>query len=110
MHEWRKRAKDLWYDLRILCDAQPEALAKSVEWADELAGGLGDHHDLAVLREDLAGRESPTAMRAALLGAIAERQDELAAAALELGERLYASKPKAFRRAMRRGWKEWRQG
>jgi len=110
MHQWRKRAKDLWYQLRILRDARPEAFRDSIEQADELADALGDHHDLTVLRDDLLRRELPLTQRPALVAAIAERQDELAGAAFELGERLYARKPKAFRRKMRRGWKKWRKG
>jgi CHAD domain-containing protein len=110
LHEWRKRAKDLWYHLRILRDASPTALADRVELADELSNELGDWHDLAVLREDLLGRELPAPLRPALLAAIAARQAELASAAFELGERLYAEWPKAFRREMRGGWAEWRGG
>jgi CHAD domain-containing protein len=110
MHQWRKRAKDLWYHLRILRDARPKALRDSLEWADELADVLGGHHDLTVLRDDLIGRELPLAARPALVAAIAERQEELASTAFELGECLYARKPKAFRRKLRRGWKKWRKG
>lgn len=109
MHQWRKRAKDLWYHLRILRDARPKALRESLGWADELADALGDHHDLTVLRDDLLRRDLPLAERPALVAAIAARQEELAGAAFELGERLYARKPKAFHRKMRRGWKKWRR-
>jgi CYTH domain-containing protein/CHAD domain-containing protein len=110
MHEWRKRAKDLWYHLRILRDARPGAFRDGIEWADELADALGGHHDLTVLRDDLLGRELPLAERPALVAAIAGRQEELAGTAFDLGERLYAEKPQAFRRKMRRGWKKWRKG
>jgi CHAD domain-containing protein len=110
MHQWRKRAKDLWYHLRILRDARPEALRESLSQADELADALGEHHDLTVLRDDLLSRELPLADRSALVAAIEERQEELAGTAFDLGERLYARKPKAFRRKMRRGWKKWRKG
>lgn len=109
LHEWRKRVKDLWYHLRILEEALPASLAGSVEQADELADTLGDHHDLTVLREDLFGRDLPTPRRPVLVEAIEVRQGELAAAALELGEVLYARKPKAFRRKLRRGWKRSRR-
>jgi CHAD domain-containing protein len=108
LHRWRKRVKDLWYHLRILRDAQPEALQPMLDQADELADFLGDRHDLDVLREDLLGREPLAASRTALGEAIATRQEELAAAALDLGGRLYALKPKAFGREMKRGWKAWR--
>jgi len=109
LHEWRKRAKDLWYQLRILRECVPPQLAEATGQADELADRLGEHHDLAVLRQDLFERRLPTAMRPTLVEAVAERQGELATGAFELGERLYAQKPKAFRRAMRAGWKEWRE-
>jgi CYTH domain-containing protein/CHAD domain-containing protein len=108
MHEWRKRAKDLWYHLRVLRDARPKALRDSLDWADELADVLGDHHDLTVLRDDLLRRDLSLTDRPVLVAVIVERQDELASTAFDLGERLYAKKPKAFRRRMRRGWKQWR--
>lgn len=110
MHQWRKRAKDLWYHLRILRDARPKSLRESLNQADELADALGEHHDLTVLRDDLLSRELPLADRPTLVAAIEERQAELAGTAFDLGERLYAKKPKAFRRKMRRGWRKWRKG
>jgi CHAD domain-containing protein len=108
LHEWRKRAKDLWYHLRILEGALPESLAGGVEEADRLADTLGEHHDLTVLREDLCDRELPIPRRPALVEAIEERQGELAAAALERSGALYAKRPKAFRRRLRKGWENWR--
>ena len=36
VHEWRKRAKDLWYQLRIIHDAWPELLGATVEQAHQL--------------------------------------------------------------------------
>jgi CHAD domain-containing protein len=108
LHEWRKRAKDLWYHLRILEEALPPPLAGSVERADRLAEALGDHHDLTVLGEDLAARSLPTLHRPALAEAIEQRRGELAAAAFEQGETLYADRPKAFSRKLRKGWERWR--
>jgi CHAD domain-containing protein len=108
LHEWRKRVKDLWHQLRILRDACPEVLAECVDRAGELADALGDHHDLTVLREDLRGRELPRVPAPALEAAIAARQAELANTAFDLGERLYARKPKAFLREMRAGWRRRR--
>ena len=105
VHEWRKRVKDLWYHLRILAAATPEELEDRVEIADRLSDVLGDHHDLAVLRDDLIVRDLPTVRRAALVEAISARQRELAEAAFELAPRLYAEKPKRFRKQMRRGWR-----
>jgi CHAD domain-containing protein len=108
LHEWRKRAKDLWYHLRILEAALPASLAGSVERADRLADVLGDHHDLTVLREDLLARGLPFPRRPAVVGAIEERQGELVADALSQGRILYARRPKTFVRKLRSGWKRWR--
>src|SRR5262249_38942555 len=49
VHEWRKRAKDLWYQLRILTELWPAVLGETADQAHDLADLLGDHHDLAVL-------------------------------------------------------------
>lgn len=108
LHEWRKRVKDLSYQLRILRDATPDSLAGCVGWADELAEALGDHHDLALLREDLCARDLPSVPAPAIEAAIAARQAELAVAAFDLGEKLYARRPRAFLRELRSGWKRHR--
>lgn len=107
-HEWRKRAKDLWYALRILRDAWPLPLDASAEEAHRLSELLGDHHDLALLRQDLRQRRLGDAETRALEAVIDGRQGELAAEALALGSRLYAEKPRAFSRRMRGYWRAWR--
>jgi CHAD domain-containing protein len=108
VHEWRKRAKDLWYQLRIVREAWPELLGETADQAHELADLLGDHHDLAVLAEDLGSREE-IGGKSVFEKAIERRQEELLAAALDLGRRLYAEKPKAFRRRLKRYWLAWRE-
>jgi CHAD domain-containing protein len=108
VHQWRKRAKDLWYQLRIVRDAWPELLGETVDQVHELTDLLGDHHDLAVLARDLHTRADLTD-RDAFEIAIEKRQDELLDAALNLGRRLYAEKPKAFRRRIERYWLSWRE-
>jgi CHAD domain-containing protein len=107
-HQWRKRAKDLWYDLRILHGVWPELLGPTAEEAHRLSDLLGDHHDLAVLREDLVTRRFSDADSEALATAISSREAELASDAFELGHRLYAEKPKAFRARLRAYWRAWR--
>ncbi|HEX8753082.1 MAG TPA: CHAD domain-containing protein [Solirubrobacterales bacterium] len=107
-HQWRKRAKDLWYQQRLLAGAWPPLLGETAEQAHVLADLLGDHHDLAVLGEDLAARGFAPAWSAELSAALAARQGELAAAAFALAARLYAEKPRAYRRRMRGYWRAWR--
>jgi CYTH domain-containing protein/CHAD domain-containing protein len=108
VHEFRKRAKDLWYQLRLLHGAWPGLLEPTAGQAHVLADLLGDHHDLAVLAEDLEGRAELAASREEFEALIKARQAELLDGALELGERLYAEKPKHFRHRLRAYWRAWR--
>ena len=108
LHEFRKRSKDLWYELRLLRRAWPELLEPSAEQAHELADLLGDHHDLAVLAEDLDGRAEAVGEQEEFERLIAFRQGELWERALALGERLYAEKPSCFRKRIRSYWRTWR--
>jgi CHAD domain-containing protein len=110
VHEWRKRVKDLWYHLRLVRNASEPVLGAAADEAHELSDLLGDHHDLAVLRDDAVARRELFAdgKLEQLLASISERQDELAANAISLGEGLYARKPKAFERRLRSYWESWR--
>lgn len=108
VHEWRKRAKDLTYQLRIVRGAWPELLGETVEESHRLTDLLGEHHDLALLAEDLGQRRLGD--RAEVADLIEHRQRELLAEALELGRRVYAEKPKAFERRIRSYWRAWRGG
>jgi CHAD domain-containing protein len=110
VHEWRKRVKDLWYQLRLVRNAKKSVLGEAADEAHELSDLLGDHHDLAVLRDDAVERRQLFADGdlEPLLASISERQDELAANAISLGEGLYARKPKAFERRLRSYWERWR--
>jgi CHAD domain-containing protein len=111
VHEWRKRVKDLWYHLRLLRESSPEVLRERSDQAHELSDLLGGHHDLTVLAQDLedrpdlagGGREA-----AAIVALIEKRQDELLEAAVPLGERLYADRPKAFVDRLGAYWRAWR--
>jgi CHAD domain-containing protein len=110
VHEWRKRVKDLWYQLRIVRNAWPEVLDETADQAHELSDLLGDHHDLAVLRDDALEHRQLLAdgELERLLAAVSERQDELADEAIALGGRIYAEKPKEFARRLRSYWSAWR--
>lgn len=107
VHEWRKRAKDLWYQLRIVREAWPGPLGGAIDQTHELTELLGDHHDLAVLAADLQAR-TDLGDRAPFEAAVGRRQGELLDAALGIGQRLYAEKPKAFKRRLQRYWVAWR--
>lgn len=100
LHELRKRVKDLWYQLRLIRDADRPMIGALADHAHDLSDHLGDDHDLALLREQVKRRRdafaSPADQRH-LLQEIDQRRGELQFAAISLGERIYAEKPKKFR-------------
>jgi CHAD domain-containing protein len=110
LHEWRKRVKDLWYHLRLVRDARRGALGKAADRAHELSDLLGDHHDLAVLREDAARREDLLASDdlATLSQLVEHRQQKLIDAATGLAKKVYAKKPKSFVGRIADYWSDWR--
>jgi CHAD domain-containing protein len=101
LHEWRKRVKELWYHHTVLRCLWPPVMAAVGDEAHELAGRLGDDRDLALLADwvrDNVGEEP------ALSAAVDRRRKELQREALALGERLYADKPSAYMRRLKRLW------
>jgi CYTH domain-containing protein/CHAD domain-containing protein len=110
VHDLRKRGKDLWYQLRLLRDAWPAVLEPTAEEIHEFTDLLGDHHDLAVLADDLERREEiGSAHKNVLRELIAAEQHALLIDALSLGERVYAEKPGPFGRRLRAYWRAWRR-
>jgi CHAD domain-containing protein len=109
LHEWRKRAKDYWYHLRLLQPVAPETMKGHAKDAHLLSDLLGDDHDLALLRERLleAAPALPVDVEPVIV-LLEHRRGQLQAQAKLLGDRLYAEKPKAFRRRIRAYWKAWR--
>jgi len=109
LHTWRKRVKDLWYELRLLGPVCGPTVRGQAKEADRLAGLLGDDHDLAVLTDALtvAVGAAPVDLEP-LRGLIGHRRAQLEAEAFAAGERLYAEKPKSFRCRLRRTWRAGR--
>ncbi len=107
VHQWRKRSKDLWYQLRLLRGIWKPVMGELADQNHQLVDLLGDHHDLTLLMEDLQGR--PGISKRRRIGELIERrQGELLGGALALGALLFAEKPKAFRRRLRVYWFAWR--
>jgi CHAD domain-containing protein len=109
LHDARKRVKDLWYELRLLSEVCGPAVGGQAKEAHRVADLLGDDHDLAVLRSRIEALGVTVAVDIEpLLGLVDYRRGELQAEAVYLGERLYAEKPKAFVRRIRRYWRAGR--
>jgi CHAD domain-containing protein len=109
-HEWRKRAKDLWYQVTLLRPAWPEQMDAMARELETLGEYLGDDHDLFVLQESLQGKGAGDAREWEILqGLINQRQRELRAAALALGKRFYVDKPSTFCERLAGYWHTWRR-
>jgi CHAD domain-containing protein len=109
LHTLRKRAKDLWYQTRLLEEAWPRALSAQADEAHELADLLGDDHDLAVLSERLGEPDADTVGEDDVRDLIARRRADLHAQARVVARRLYAEKPAAYGRRLGRLLRDARQ-
>lgn len=111
LHEWRKRVKDLSYQLRLVVPAWPGHLGALAEEAHRLSDLLGDDHDLGLFEDEVLDRTSlfdTPAGRDILADLVAQRRAELQTTALRLGGLLYVEKPKAFAcrlAAIHRAWR-----
>jgi CHAD domain-containing protein len=111
-HDWRKRAKDHWYHLRLLEKSWPEVMEGYADGVKQLEQKLGDDHNLVVLRDTVVrhpeefGSEED---REALLTLIGVYQHELRTEARTLGERIYGEKPKRLVRRLERYWRAWQE-
>ena len=98
-HAWRKRVKDVWYQLRILQPLNRVVLEEMAHDAEVLGELLGSEHDLDFLRARLekeSGDEALADELSQLQKLIGKRCKRLRRDALELGRRFYAEPSKAF--------------
>jgi CHAD domain-containing protein len=111
-HDWRKRAKDLRYQLTLLEKLWPEVFTGFLGAAKKLEELLGMDHNLVVLRDTILKRadvvDSDEEIRVLLL-LIDAYQRELRIKAEGLGSRIYNEKPKQWRRRVEHSWKAWKK-
>jgi len=109
LHAWRKRAKYTWHHARLLQPLAPSVLRPMAKRFKDLSDGLGDDHDLALLRTALSEAPDefggPAAHETIVLidGVRADLQDRC----MRLGARLYAERPGAFATRIGRYWQSW---
>ena len=101
LHEWRKRAKELWYHHTLLRSVWPPVMEAAGDEAHALSDHLGDDHDLAVLA---AWVEEHGGAGPDFYNAVDRRRSELQAEAFALGARVYSEKPSAFAKRIRGLW------
>jgi CHAD domain-containing protein len=109
-HEWRKRVKDLDYQLRLLRPIQPTTLRVAIEALENLGELLGDDHDLALLKQFVANTPKLQDTETAPLNDLIDlRQKELRSAAEKIGSQFFAEKPSLFCARLKNYWDNWRR-
>lgn len=112
LHEWRKRVKDLWYQLRLLKNIWPAEMSELADELKKLGDYLSDSHDLAMLRQAATEHAKQAKDEGAeietLIALIDQQRAELRLEATLLGRRIYAEKPRAFVNRLGVYWQAWR--
>ena len=108
-HAFRKEAKQLWYQLRILRPLHPAILKELSDELKRIGQHLGHAHDLSFLAERLRMTGGTGRKRGgrALGGLIDARQQELQRMAADLGERFYAQRAREFGDRLAEYFAEW---
>ncbi len=103
-HDWRKRVKYHWYQLRLLQPLHPEAIKAQHRQADRIGELLGEQHDLALLRELLASSDDGPGRAEELLPSIDRRLTRLRRKNARPGALLYCEKTNCLLARFRCYW------
>jgi len=98
-HQFRTRAKTLWYQLRILRPVNPVVLKTLSDDLHSLGDLLGRAHDLSFLAERLQSEHGKSKWEREgqrLLAVIEVSQHDLQRGATELAEHFFAERPRDF--------------
>jgi CHAD domain-containing protein len=101
LHELRRRVIEHRYQMELVAPLWPRLGDAWVEEAQRLRDRLGRYQDLVVLAGLSAPHRLLAPWRSRLAKPIADRQTVHLAAAARLASRLFAERPKAFRRRLR---------
>ena len=105
LHELRRRVIEHRYQMELVEPLWPRLGKLWVEEAQRLRDRLGRYQDLVVLAGLTAPHQLLARWRSRLAPLIADRQSVHLAAASRLSGRLFAERPKAFRRRLQAMWK-----
>ena len=111
VHEWRKRAKDLWYAMRILNNLWPEIMSPLVVLLGKLSDFLGDTNDLFLLKERIIANQAKfkdDKHTRELLNFIDKRITDLLRDARSIGRKIYSEESKYFVGRFRNYFEIWR--
>jgi CHAD domain-containing protein len=108
LHAWRRRAKDLRYQVASLAAIRPRKMARLEKRLHRLTDLLGEDHDLAALRQSLGGRRNRPGPLRPVLRFLDRRRRELEREACSIGDAIYASSARKFVAGLRADWEAWR--
>jgi CHAD domain-containing protein len=108
LHAFRKRAKELWYQLRLLRPLAPRVFKELNDELKTIGEYLGQVHDLAFVAQRLSSIGPARKQGHRILNAIiSSRGNELEFTAIALGERFYAERPRQFARRIAKYFSDW---
>ena len=108
LHTFRKRAKELWYQIRLLRPLAPAVFQQLNDELKAIGQYLGQVHDLAFVAARLNSIGPARKHGERILKALIDsRATELEQTALALGERFYAERPNRFARRLSKYFSEW---
>ena len=109
-HEYRKRVKYHWYQMRLLKRVWPAVFHARIVEARHLATELGEHHDFAVFRLTVLPDLKCADKRVCeVLGGLIEAEEaRLAPLCLKHGRRLFAEDADSFGERVGAYWRAWR--
>src|SRR5258708_5062904 len=106
LHRFRQRVVEHRYQMELADPVWPKLMRIWVSEAQRLRDRLGAYQDLAMLQRLTEPRQPLAHCRSRLTPLIAARQTVHVAAAKRLAGRLFAEKPKQFRRRLAALWKD----
>jgi CHAD domain-containing protein len=108
LHDWRKRAKDVQYQLQLIEPFWPSVIGLRMREMDRLTELLGLHNDLSVLLDRAAVTSLPPDEAMHLSTRAHLRQAQILAKARPLGARLFAGNARAMADLWTELWWVWR--
>jgi CHAD domain-containing protein len=108
-HDWRKRIKALWYELRLIEPAHAD-IRRELAALHDAQNWLGEDHNIVVLCGTISN--DPTLRDqmidwSRLRQGLEEHQRSLRDKTIAVAERLYAIAPDDYVRALKGTWKAW---